>query len=110
MWFDIRCASRQQQSVAGIQKGWQIQLGPQSGYEHRHGLRTDGDGFDIFLADHVEVRLPMEPAVGWNSDERQARHVEYIKRPAKRLGFLNDRITPHRGCLVPLSRTELAKN
>jgi hypothetical protein len=75
MWFDIRCAAGEQQSVAGIQQGWQIELGPQGGYEYRHRVRAQGDGLDVFLADHVEVMLPTKPAVGWNSDERQARHV-----------------------------------
>jgi hypothetical protein len=36
---------------------------------------TGGNGLDVFLADHVEIVLSTEPAVGWNSDERQARHV-----------------------------------
>jgi hypothetical protein len=75
MGLDIRCAPREQQSVAGIQQGWQIEFGPESGHEHRNRTSTGGDGFDVFLADHVEVLLPVEPAVGWNSDERQARHV-----------------------------------
>ncbi len=75
MWFDIRCAPREQQSVQSLEQRRQIQGGPQRGYEHGHRTRTGGDGFNIFLADHVEVMLPVEPAIGWNSDERQARHV-----------------------------------
>jgi hypothetical protein len=75
MWLDIRCAAGEQQPIAGTQQRRQIHLGPESGYEHRHRVRTDGDGFDVLLADHVEVMLPTEPAIGWNSDERQARHV-----------------------------------
>ena len=75
MGFDIRCAAREQQSVAHLEQGRQVELGPESGHEHRQRIRTDGDGVDVLLADHVEVVLPTQPAIGWNSDERQARHV-----------------------------------
>jgi hypothetical protein len=75
MWFDIRCAAGEQQSVAGSQQGLKIERSPEGGYEHRDGFRSPYDRLDIFLTDHVEVLLPIEPAIGWNSDERQARHV-----------------------------------
>jgi hypothetical protein len=75
MWFDIRGAAGQEQSVAGIQQGWQIERGPERRHEHRHRVRAEGHGFNVFLADHVEDMLPVEPAVGRNSDDRQARHV-----------------------------------
>jgi hypothetical protein len=73
--FDIRCTPGQQQAVTGIQQGRQINLGPQSGDEHRQRVRTDGDGFDVLLAGHVEEVLSTQSAIGWNSDEGQARHV-----------------------------------
>jgi hypothetical protein len=75
MWFDIRCAPGQQQPIAGIQERRQVDPGPERGYQHRNRVGARGDGLDVLLAGHVEVMLPTQPAVGWNSDERQASHV-----------------------------------
>jgi hypothetical protein len=73
--LDIRCAPGEQQSVANVQERRQIQVGSQGGHEHRHRIGAGGDGIDVFLADHVEIVVSIQPAIGWNSDERHARHV-----------------------------------
>jgi hypothetical protein len=75
MWFDIRCAARQEQSIAGLQQGRKIDFRAERRHQHRYGVGALGDRLDVLLSDHVEIVLSKKATVGWNSDERQARHV-----------------------------------
>jgi hypothetical protein len=75
MGFDIRGAPREHQPVAHLEERPEIELGAERGHQHRQRVRACGDGIDVLLADHVEVVLSTEPAIGWNSDDWQARHV-----------------------------------
>ena len=69
MRFDIRRAAREQQPVADFEQRVQVELGPERRHEHRHRARTCGDGVDVLLADHVEIVLSTQPAIGRNSDD-----------------------------------------
>ena len=74
--FDIRRAAREQQPIACLQAARARSIsGPSAGTSTGTRVRALRDGFDVLLADHVEIVLSTQPAIGRNSDERQARHV-----------------------------------
>ena len=75
MGFDIRGTARQHQPVADFEQCREIQLRAERGHQHRQRIGSCRDGIDVFLADHVEVVVSTEPAIGRNSDDGQARHV-----------------------------------
>ena len=75
MGFDIRGTPREHQAVAHLEQCRQIEFGAKRRYQHRQRIGACRDGIDVFLADHVEVVVSTEPAIGRNSDDGQARHV-----------------------------------
>jgi len=81
LWLNIRRTSRQQQPIAGIEHRSQILFAPEGGNEDRNRVRALRDGFDVLLANQMEMVLSNETAIGRNSYERLAKHVEYFKRP-----------------------------
>jgi hypothetical protein len=75
MWFDIRWAAREQDSIAGLDQLRGIERGLEGGHQHRKPTRAERYGVDVLLADHLEKVLSKQPAVGRDSDDGQPRHV-----------------------------------